>query len=128
MKMNKMTSYGIRVIRCIAQKEGATVTSKYINEKEDISQGILMKVLRLLRQGGLIVSHQGRGGVTGGFTLARPGSEISVYSIIEAMEGGIDLYPLTDEDAYDEDNLRIYEELKTANQEYKAQLEKIRIS
>ncbi len=112
MKMNKMTSYAIRIIQCIASKEGETVTSRYIHEQEDIPQGILMKVLRMLREGGVIVSHQGRGGITGGYTLARPGREISVYSIIDAMEGGVDLYPLTDEEAYSEDNRRIYEELK----------------
>ncbi len=127
MKMNKMTSYGIRVIQCIASKEGETVTSKYIHEQENISQGILMKVLRLLREGGLIVSHQGRGGVTGGYNLARPGREISVYNVIEAMEDGMDLYPLTDAEAYGGDNRRIYEELKAANEEYKKMLDQIRI-
>ncbi len=127
MKMNKMTSYAIRIIQCIASKKGETVTSRYIYEQEDIPQGILMKVLRMLREGGVIVSHQGRGGITGGYTLARPGREISVYSIIDAMEGGVDLYPLTDEEAYGEDNRRIYEELKKANEVYKEMLEQIRI-
>ncbi len=123
-----MTSYGIRVMQCIARREGETVTSKYIHEKEDISQGILMKVLRLLREGGLIASHQGRGGVTGGYTLARPGSEISVYSIVEAMEGDVTLYPCTEKEAYERENRRIYEELKAANETYKKQLEQIIIS
>ncbi len=128
MKLNKMTSYGIRVIHCIAEKEGETVTSKYIHEREDIAQGILMKVLRMLREGGLIVSHQGRGGVTGGYTLARPGDEISVGSVIEAMEGGVNLYPSTDAEAYGEENHRIYEELEAANEAYKKLLEDIIIS
>ncbi len=127
MKMNKMTSYGIRIIRCIASREGETVTSKYIHEQEDIAQGILMKVLRILREAGLIVSHQGRGGITGGYTLARPADEISVYNVIEAMEGGVDLYPCTDAEAYGEDNHRIYEQLKEVNEVYKTLLEQIRI-
>ncbi len=127
MRFNKMTSYAIRILNRIALEDTPLVTSRTIEMKEHIPQGILMKILRMLRQGGLVTSHQGRGGMSGGYSLNEAKEEISVYHVIAVMEDSVVLYPLCDKNGYGNENEAIYEKLEKLNQEYIESLKQIRI-
>jgi len=84
-----MTTYAIRVIVRLHSENGELITTKTLSEKENISQGVLMKVLFPLKKAGIVRSHQGRGNVSGGFELARNVKDITIYDVIRTMEGDI---------------------------------------
>jgi Rrf2 family protein len=60
------------------------VAAREMSEKEDLPTDYTEKILRRLRQAGIVTSVRG---VSGGFELARDASEISVKDVIEATEG-----------------------------------------
>ena len=93
-----MTDYAVQIIRCIHESEKEIVTSKEIAEKEGISHGVLMKVLRILRLNGFLISHQGRGEVAGGYSLNRSIRDMTLLDIIECMEGTVTIAEPLDED------------------------------
>lgn len=97
MKLNKTTDYAIRIIKTIYH-EGGIVTSKAISIKEEMSQGVLMKIMRTLRSHGIVESHQGRGEVSGGFSLRKSPKELTLLDIVEAMEGPIMIAEWIDSD------------------------------
>lgn len=85
------TDYAIRIIRTIYMEEGEIVNTAIISEKEHISQGVIMKILKLLRDADFVSSHQGRGDISGGFSLKRGLKELTLYDVILAMEGPVTL-------------------------------------
>jgi Predicted transcriptional regulator len=89
MKINLMTDYAVRVICSIYKSEKGILTSNHISRVEGIPHGVLMKVLRQLRESEIIKSHQGRGELVGGYTLGVAAKNITVLDIIEIMEGAI---------------------------------------
>ena len=112
MKINLMTDYAVRVIRSIYKSEKGIVTSNYIARVEVIPHGVLMKVLRQLRENKIITSHQGRGEVVGGYTLEVSTKSITVLDIIEIMEGAIILENLRDKKNQKIENIEEDEILK----------------
>ncbi len=83
VRLSKRAEYGLIAIRHIAAHHDV-VTAKEISTLYGIPFELLAKVLQKMAKGGLLVSHQG---VHGGYSLARPASEIVVSSIIHAIEG-----------------------------------------
>jgi Rrf2 family protein len=68
----------------ITEDSDRPVTRAVLADRDDIPPGFLTDILALLRNGGLLRSH--RGG-DGGWSLARPASEITVADIIRALDG-----------------------------------------
>lgn len=83
VRLSKRSEYGLIAIRHIAAHR-EVLTAKEIATLYGISYDLLAKVLQKMARSGLLVSHQG---VRGGYTLARPASEIAVSTIIHAIEG-----------------------------------------
>jgi len=63
---------------------GELVTAEHIAQAQGIPVNFLENILRDLRRGGIVDSRRGQ---QGGYTLARPASEISVADVIRAVEG-----------------------------------------
>ena len=57
-------------------------------EAYDLPGGLLAKVLQRLAQEGFVASQHGQ---KGGYTLARPASQISVAEIVQAIDGTLSL-------------------------------------
>jgi Predicted transcriptional regulator len=91
MRINLMTDYAVRIVCCMHECEEGVITSSQISKKEGISHGILMKVLKQLREEGIVISYRGRGQVVGGYKLRRTVKEITLLDIIEMMEGTLKL-------------------------------------
>lgn len=74
---------------------GGRMSAKKIAETVKVSEGHLAKVLQKLTKEGLVTSARGPGG---GFQLARPAGEISLYDIYRVIEGApeVDLCLLRD--------------------------------
>lgn len=87
MRLKITTDYAFRIIRAIYLEDSNTVTTKMLCEKENISQGVIMKILRELKQHDIVASHQGRGNSVGGFSLKAKLEDITIYDIIVIMEG-----------------------------------------
>ena len=86
MRFTTRTEYGLVCMAYMARHAQASLmTIKEIAEKENYPASYIEKILQALRQGGLVISHQGN---HGGFALARKPSEITLRQIIDTLEGG----------------------------------------
>ena len=89
MKISTKIRYGTRAMLELATHYGeGTIELREIAEKEDISPKYLEQVIVPLRTAGLVKSVRGS---KGGYTLARPPSNISLREIFEGLEGPVNL-------------------------------------
>lgn len=86
MKIKQTTFYVLKAIRRMYLEDSAIVTSTVIAEKEQISQGVTLRLLRRLEHAGFLHVHQGRGNSGGGFSLAKNIDEITLLDIVDLME------------------------------------------
>jgi Rrf2 family protein len=87
MRINLETDYAVRIVDAIARSEGQ-VFSAEIAQTACIPQSTVYKVLRTLTSNGITIAHTGP---YGGYELARPIEDITVYDVLYAMEGPIAL-------------------------------------
>jgi len=79
--------YGLRALIFLAcQPEGKITYVNEIAKDQMIPVAFLFKILRKLVKIGMIKSYRGP---RGGYTLARPASEITFLEVIEAIDGPI---------------------------------------
>jgi FeS assembly SUF system regulator len=87
IRITKQTDYGILILSGIADRPPHSVhTVRDLSEGSGVSMPMASKILKILTREGILDSHRG---VKGGYSLARPASEISVREIIEALEGPV---------------------------------------
>ena len=86
LKLNRMTDYGVVVLAHLAEADGQVLTTPEIAAATRLSQPTVAKLLKLLAQGGLAVSHRG---ARGGYTLARRPAEISMFEAVEVLDGPV---------------------------------------
>lgn len=85
MKLTRGGEYGIRGVLYLAQQENGKVSMlSAIAKTQDVPPRFLAKIFQALAKAGVVKSHRG---AKGGFSLARPASEITVRDVIEAVEG-----------------------------------------
>jgi len=96
--LTNRTKYALKALHHLARRHGQGLTrAADIAEAENIPHKFLELILSELRNNGLIRSQIGRGG---GCELARPADEISVLSIIRAVEGPAAPLPCVSRTAY----------------------------
>jgi len=87
MVLNKATDYALRMSLFLAKQGGNNIKdAASISEEELIPKRFLFKIVRGLAREGIVKSVRGK---NGGFKLARSPEEITLYDIIEAVEGSI---------------------------------------
>lgn len=89
MIYSKACEYGIRALTYLAQHPDRLCLAKEISENEEIPHYFLGKILQSLARDGFVNSTKGPGG---GFRLARPAEEITLYQIKDAIDGTNDLH------------------------------------
>lgn len=100
MKFSTKTTYGLRAIICLAQNSSqGSVSLSVIAKEKNISLKYLERLFSRLKKASLIKSEKG---ASGGYKLIKKSDEISVYEIIEALEGKIAPFHCL------EDNNKIY--------------------
>ena len=86
----KVTALEVHALRCIVQlSSGSNEYPRGINDiaaAEGLSNEYVAKIMRELRQAGLVISKRGS---KGGYFLARPANTISVWNVIESLGGNI---------------------------------------
>lgn len=89
MKLSTKGRYATRILLCISRLQGEQpVAKKRISEQEGISTDYIEQIIVPLKNAGLVTSVRG---LRGGFRLAKDASAISVYDILAASEGDINL-------------------------------------
>jgi Rrf2 family protein len=85
MIFTNATEYAIRGLAELSGRStGGNMLLDQLVTGTDLPRDFMAKIFQKLVRGGILVSAKGRGG---GFALARPGHQISLMQVIEAMEG-----------------------------------------
>jgi Rrf2 family protein len=86
MKLSTRTRYGVRLMLDLACRySDGPVYLRDIAVREDLSEKYLSQIIIPLRSRGLVLSTRG---AHGGYTLSRPPGEITLWEIMEPLEGG----------------------------------------
>lgn len=89
MKLTRGGEYAIRGVLFLAhQNDGKVSMLSAIAKAQDVPPRFLAKIFQALAKAGVVKSHRG---AKGGFSLARPASEITIRDVVEAIEGPIHL-------------------------------------
>lgn len=87
MKISAQEEYGLRCLVQLANlKEGESLTLPQIAEREGISAANAGKLMWLLNKAGFV--HATRG-TKGGYSLARPASEIHLNEVIKVLDADV---------------------------------------
>ncbi|MEI6891266.1 MAG: Rrf2 family transcriptional regulator [Pontiella sp.] len=89
MKLSTKGRYATRILLCISRLQGdQPVPKKRISEQEGISTDYIEQIIVPLKNAGLVNSVRG---LRGGFRLAKAPIDITVYDVLSASEGDINL-------------------------------------
>lgn len=89
MRLNQATDYAFRMVLCLASAPpGTKITGAAMAEKQNIPERFLLKIMRSLTKAGIMKSYRG---VEGGFALNRQPKDITLYDVIDAVEGQTEL-------------------------------------
>lgn len=83
MVMTLEADYAVRIVEHLTRNPERQ-DAKTISDKTGIPLRFSLKILRDLVAQGMVRSFKG---AKGGYTLARPASEITLYQVIESVEG-----------------------------------------
>lgn len=85
MKISRKLEYACRVLAQLGQQEprGSLIHIDRLSEAENIPSNYLVQILNGLRIKGLIVSKRGK---QGGYALAKSPDQITLLSIVEAID------------------------------------------
>lgn len=87
MHITLETDYAVRIVDALAKGQNsgdARLDAGKISERTDVPPRFALKILRKLVGGGIVKSYKG---VRGGYELAVKPSEISLYDVMELVEG-----------------------------------------
>jgi len=86
MKYTTKTEYGLNCLVYMAHKTGRNepTTIKEMAGAEQYSQSYIEKILQTLRNADIVTAQHGN---QGGYMLSRPANQITLKSVIEALEG-----------------------------------------
>lgn len=88
MKISAQEEYGLRCLLQLARLEaGESLTLNQLAEREGISQANAGKLMWLMNKAGLVISTRG---TKGGYTLARPASEVRVSEVIRVLDDDLE--------------------------------------
>jgi Rrf2 family iron-sulfur cluster assembly transcriptional regulator len=82
---SRQCEYALQAVLYLALKpEGVKISIRDLTKRIQIPHHFLAKILQQLVYKGLLVSQKGP---TGGFALARPAKAITLFNIVEAVDG-----------------------------------------
>ena len=94
MRFTMETDYAIRIVYCLAET-GKRMDAKTIAEQCAVTLRFSLKILRKLVAASIVRSYKG---TQGGYEIARPLDEISLYDVIRTLEGEYHISRCQDED------------------------------
>ena len=88
MQVQISTDYAIRILQYLHKHKEDLPTAMTISQSIGITYPFFIKIANQLKQKGLLSAVQGR---NGGYRLARPAHQISVYDVFLAIEGDLQI-------------------------------------
>jgi len=89
MKLSTRTRYGVRLMLELASnKKNEPMLLREIANRQDISEKYLSQIIIPLKNSGLVNTYRGS---QGGYLLSKPAESISLYEIVELLEGDLSL-------------------------------------
>ncbi len=82
MQINTTTDYAVRCMMFLAET-GRVTSAAEIGENMHVSKNFVVGIMKKLREAGLVDAVRG---TAGGFYLAKPAEEITLYDILCTME------------------------------------------
>ena len=88
IKMSKNADYGLVLLMQFLRDGDCreNLSARQLSEETSLPLPMVSKVLKVLTREGLLSSHRG---ASGGYSLSRSASEISVGEVLSAMEGSL---------------------------------------
>jgi len=86
MRLTSTEEYGLRCLLTVARAYPASLSIGQVAEAEGLSHDYAAKLLRVLRQGGLLLAKRGS---QGGFRLSRPVDEVTVWDALKSLDSPI---------------------------------------
>jgi len=86
LRVTRLTDYATVVLSVLASRAGEVVSAAELAELAGLEPPTVSKLLKSLAQAELV---EGFRGVHGGYRLARAAQAISLFEVIEAMEGPV---------------------------------------
>ena len=96
MQLNITTDYAIRIVIYLATTNQLTV-AKEISDNMVIPQNYVIKIMKKLKDAGIVETYNG---VNGGYKLRKSADEISLLDIIKIMEKTIMINRCLEADEY----------------------------
>ncbi len=84
LRVTKLTDYATVVLTVLASEPDVVASAAGLAERAGLEAPTVAKLLKPLAQAGLVEAFRG---ANGGYRLARPAEAISLFEIVEAMEG-----------------------------------------
>lgn len=85
MKISKQAYYGLRAVVSLAATT-APISARELSKTERIPEDFLEKILQKLRRSGIVESKKG---TDGGYLIGRPTRNISVWDILNTLDGPV---------------------------------------
>ena len=133
MRINQSVEQGIYVVLMLALQEGqAPVKSSDLGTMLEVSDSYLKKTLRKMVVGGIITSSASK---DGGFSLAKPIEQITVYDVYHAVDGGgigislsgIAHHIFVDDEKLEKDEQLVLSTFEKATSSYEEELKKLHL-
>ena len=96
LRVTRLTDYATVVLTVLAAEPGRVLSAAELADRASLEVPTVSKVLKPLAQAGLLEAFRG---AHGGYRLSRPPQDISLISIVEAMEGPLAMTECSLEDA-----------------------------
>ena len=93
LRLNKLTDYAVVVLAQMSRDPAMRYTSGTLAGMTAVPEPTVAKILKDLAKSDLLVSFRG---AAGGYSLSRPGSEITIRQVIEAIDGPINMVECVD--------------------------------
>lgn len=109
MRITSKGRYGLKAILELSAHfaSGQLLKAREISEKHDIPQKYLEQIINTLKRNRLVSSVRG---AEGGYRLARPPEDITVFEVLSALEG--DLSIIDKAEAWDPEQGRFWRDLE----------------
>ncbi len=89
MKLNATSEYAMRAMLDLARRAGEQTTLDEIASRQHIPVTMLPNIVQTLAKAGLVETTRGHGG---GVRLGRPAEEINVRTVLQAVQGPLQLH------------------------------------